>query len=127
MAVVHMVQPAIHQPVDMSAMRHGIMAAARPMDMAAGGWGPAAVGIGVRHRNHMFIDMIAVHVVQMAIVQIIDMVTMLNGDMAAGGAMHMAVVWMGMRASHCCSPSFVGRIARQRLPLSRSGCMMRLS
>jgi hypothetical protein len=92
MAIMHMVQPAVHQPIDMIAMRHGFMAAAGAVDMGAAAGAHAAIGIGGRHGDDMIINMIAMHVMQMAIVQIIDMAIMLHGGVAAAWAMHMGVI-----------------------------------
>ena len=48
----------------------------------------------------MLIDVAIVHVVQMPIVQIVDVVAMLDGRVAATRAMHVVMVQvLGMRAS----------------------------
>lgn len=104
MAVMHMVQPAIDKEVDMVAVRHRFMAATGAMNMGAGSAGGAATGIGRAHRDHMFIDMITMDMMQMAIVQIIDMAIMLHGDMAAAGAVLVGVIGVGM-AGHEQVPS----------------------
>lgn len=66
-AAMNMVEPAIDQIIDMVAVRHRFMAAFRPVNMARGHCRRAAIWIGRRNRDHMFINMIAMHMMQMAI------------------------------------------------------------
>lgn len=104
MAAVRVVQMAIDQIVDMVAMRHGFMAATGPMDMAGGMAGARMVRrasdrIGRRRFDMVFIDMIAVQVMQMPVMQIIDMALVADGGMAAGRAMLVGMlVVMGLVA-----------------------------
>jgi hypothetical protein len=105
MACVHMVQAAIDQIIDMIAVRHRFMAAAGAVDMGAGRRRGAAIGIGGRNRDHMFINMIAMRVMQVAIMQIIDMAIMVHGGVAAAWPMHMGMAGVGVVAGHRSSPS----------------------
>ena len=95
---VDMVKPAINQIIDMIAMRHGFMAAIRPVDMATGHFGRAAIGIGGRHRDDMFINMVAVNMMKMAVMQIIDMAIMVDGGVAAARAVDMGVIGVDVAA-----------------------------
>jgi hypothetical protein len=111
MAVVHMVQAAIHQPIDMIAMRHRFVPATRAVHVRAGHRCRAAIGIGNADRDHMFIDMIAMRVMQMAIVQIIDMAIMAHGGVAAARPVRVVMFGVG-DARHGRQP-----FIRQGLPL----------
>lgn len=120
MAAVHMVQAAAYQPIHMIAVRHRFVAATGPVHMRAGHRRRAPIGIGRADRDHMFIDMVAVRVVQVAIVQIIDMAIMLHGGVAAAGPMGVGMIGMG-DARHGARPcSCAGTIAgcRERRPSS---------
>jgi hypothetical protein len=94
MPAMNMVQTAIDQPVQVIAMRHGFVPAAGAVDMGTGQPGRAAIGIGGGNGHDMFIDMIAVRVMQVAIVQIIDMAIVADGGVATAGAMDMGVIGM---------------------------------
>jgi hypothetical protein len=63
----------------------------------------AGVGIGAVDRQEMFINMIAMDVMQMAFVQIIGVAVMLNGRVTAAGVVlvRMIVVFL---ASHRNAP-----------------------
>lgn len=97
-AGMDMVQPAIDQIIDMIAVRHGLVPAIRPVHVITARGGGADIGIGGGNRNHMFIDMVAVDMVEMAVVQIIDMIIMADGGMAATGAVDMIVIIMDVAA-----------------------------
>jgi hypothetical protein len=91
---VRMMQPALDKVVDVVAMRHGFMAAIRPVPMrclvAAGAvLRIAAVRIRVGHSDHMLLGSTALGMLKAAVIEIIDMVSMLDGEMAAGGAMNV--------------------------------------
>lgn len=101
---VRMVQMPIDEVIHMIAMRHGLVAAARPMDMS-GRMAAACVlgcaGIRVRggHGDLVLVDMIAVRVVKMAIVQVIDVALVHHCGMAASRSVLMVVVLvMGLSA-----------------------------
>jgi hypothetical protein len=118
MAVMGVVQAAVHQIADMVAMGDGLMAAARAMDMpVAVADRLAAVRIGGAHLKHMFVDMVFMGVMQMAVVEIVHMVAVLNGRVAAARAMLVGMVCVfGMVAGHD-NPLRVRVGARQRAPL----------
>lgn len=111
-AIVHMMQPAIDQKIDMIAMRHRLVPATGTVDMATCRRRDAAIRVGDADGDHMFIDMIAVHMVQMAVVQIINMAIMLHGGVAAAGTMLVGVIGVGV-AGHGQAPCKGGSIAGQ--------------
>jgi len=95
---MRMVQPPVHQITDVITMGHGLMPAAgtvhmiRVMPAVRGRNRCAGIRIGVGHFNHMLVDMILVHVVQMPVMQIIDMVPVAHCRMAAARAMDMVMI-----------------------------------
>ncbi|WP_446479919.1 hypothetical protein [Bradyrhizobium cenepequi] len=99
MIAVGMVQMPGDEIIDMVAMRDRFVAAARAMDVSSIMSGAAMVGratirVRVAHLNPMFVHMIGVRVVKMAIVQIIHVVAVPDGNVAALGSMHVVVVGM---------------------------------
>jgi hypothetical protein len=109
-SAVRMVQMAIHQVINMVAMRHGFVAAVGTMSVRLLG-GTAIVRstflrVRCAHFNLMIVHMIAVGVMQVAIVKIIGVAVVLHGGVPAVWAMHVA---MGSRmflvsVGHCFSP-----------------------
>jgi hypothetical protein len=97
-AAVGVMQPPIHQIIHVIAMRHGFVAAAWPVHMRALGGGVAAIGIGGTDRDHMFVHMIAVRMVQMAIVEIISVAIMADRRVATAWAVNMIVAGMNSAA-----------------------------
>lgn len=100
-AVVPMwvVQVTVDQIVDMVAMRDSFMPATRAVHMArlmtaALMIGRAAIRVGGGDLQPVFIHVVAVRVVQMAVVQIVDVVAMTDRRVAAGGA--VLVIVMGV-------------------------------
>ena len=59
----------------------------------------APIRIGAADFNHVFISAPFFHVLQMAMVEIIDVIFMLNGNMAAAHTMHMRLIGGGHGAS----------------------------
>jgi hypothetical protein len=101
MAGVGMVQMPFHKIVDMIAMRHRLVSAAGTMNMAGLMAGTtvsrgAGIRIGLRHLDHM----VAMRMVQMPIMEVIDMVAVTHGGMAAASAMRVGVtVVAGLRTA----------------------------
>ena len=96
MAVMDVMQTAVHQVVDMITVGHGFMATIRPMDMlrlmaAALAMG-AVIRVGRSDLQHMLVHMIAMHVVEMTIVQIVDVTIVLDGGVATVRAVLVAVM-----------------------------------
>jgi hypothetical protein len=125
MAIVGMVQVAIDQIIDVITVRHRFVAAAGAVHMAARQVGDAAIRIGRGYRHHMFIDMIAMRVVQVPIVQIIDMAIVAHGGVAAARPVHMGMAGVGVGATHRCSPSDMRGLPpwRTAMPLRPSRSM----
>lgn len=99
------VQVAIDQVIDMVAMGNRLMAATRTVDMVgsmaatlvAGG---AAVGVLAVGFQCVFIDMIAMHVMQVPIMQVIDMPTVFDCRVTAAGLVLMVMVRMLVAGTH---------------------------
>ena len=94
MAIMRVMQSTVHKVIDVITMRYGFVSAARTMRMRAPGFGRAAHGVGIAKLDNMFVDMIFMHVMQMTIVQIIDMVVMAHSRVSAVGTMLMRVIRM---------------------------------
>jgi len=97
MVSMGMVQMAVHQIIGVIAVRHGLVAASRPMPVIAivtrtAMLGRAAVRVLCAHGDHMLVDMIAVRVVQVSVVEIVDVTVMSYGRMAAPWTMLMGVI-----------------------------------
>jgi len=112
---VRMVQVAVDQIIDVVAVRDRFVAAPRAMDMA--GFVPRArvsrrapVGILRRHLYDMFIDVTRMHVMQVTIVQIVHMITVLHGRMAASGTMLVVVVGVVGQLAVCHRKSPLQRV-----------------
>jgi hypothetical protein len=91
---MRMMQPAIHKIIDMVAMRDRFVSTVWAVFV----WAPvlrrALRGICGVDRDDMFVDVILVHMVEMAIVKIVHMAFMENRDVAAVRTMLMGVVRM---------------------------------
>src|SRR5258708_26412536 len=94
MAIMWVMQPSVHKVIDVITVRHLFVSAARTMRMRAPGLGRAAQGVGIANLDNMFVDMIFMHVMQMTIVQIIDMVVMAYSRVPTVGTMLMCVIRM---------------------------------
>lgn len=97
MVAVRVVQVAVDQVVDVVTVRDGFVAATGAMDVAglvaaAFVLGRAAVGVGGRDRDHVLVDVVAMRMVQVAVVQVVDMTVMPDGRVAAAGAMGVVMV-----------------------------------
>jgi hypothetical protein len=96
MVAVRMVQVAVNEVIDMIAVRHRLMSAAGPMAMVfvmttTAVPRSAAIRVLGTDFQHMLVHMVAVGMMQMAVVQIIDVILMAHGHMAA---LRTMVVWM---------------------------------
>jgi hypothetical protein len=97
MIAVRMMEMAVHEVVHVIAVRHCFMPATRAvhvswlMSPAAVAW-RALVRVFRAHFDHMLIDMIAMGMMEMAIVQVVHVVAMTNGGMATAGAVLMIVI-----------------------------------
>lgn len=104
-AAVGMVQVAAHEVVHVVAVRHGLVAAAGPVDVAlivaAAGVGRRA-GVGIRGADGeaVLVHMPAVDVVKVAVVQKVHMAVVADGGVAAAGAVLVGVVGVGDAIAH---------------------------
>src|SRR5205807_2193763 len=121
-AAVRVVQMALHQVIGVVAVRHGFMAAARAVLVglvmaAAGVLGRAFAGVLLAHRQLVLFHVLALNVVQVAIVQVIDVAVMLDGGVPAAGAVLMVVVGVAGTGRHQISPSLrLGLLPGQTAP-----------
>ena len=101
---VRMVQASVDQVIDVVPMRNRLMTTVRTVAMrlimtrSTMFW-IAPIRIGAADFNHVFISAPLFHVLQMAMVEIIDVIFMLNGNMAAAYTMHMRLIGGGHGAS----------------------------
>lgn len=94
---VRVMQMPIDQIVDVIAMRHRLVAASRAMLVrrvvtCARVRRRAGRRVLRRHLDHMLVDMIAMRMVQMAVVQVVDMPIVPHGRMSAPGPVRMGVI-----------------------------------
>ena len=98
---VLVVQAAVDDVVDMVTVRHGFVAAACAVDVAAaGGDGVAAVGVGIVYFEDVLVVVAVVFVVQVAVVQVVDVIAVADGGVAAARAVDMVVVFVGLTVAH---------------------------
>jgi hypothetical protein len=94
MVTMGMMQPPVHEVINVITVRHAFMSATRPMCVRASRVRRAAQGVGGADLNNVLLDMIFMHVVQMTIVQVVDMVLMRHGGVSTARTMLMSVIWM---------------------------------
>ncbi len=93
---VAMVQTPVDQVVQVIAVGNQGMPAA--IVAALAGYGSAAVGIGGAHCDNMLIVVAFVWMMQMAVVQVIHMLLVLNAQMATMFAVEVGMVGMNLMA-----------------------------
>ncbi len=100
---VRMMQPALDEIVHMISVRDGLMSAVDPVNalnwISACG-ASAFVRVRLVHFNHMFVDVIPVHVMEMAIMQIVRVSLMLNRNVPAIRAVLMGVIFVFDAVAH---------------------------
>lgn len=99
---MRMMQVAVHQIIDVIAVRHRFVSTVRAVDVIfrmarANVLRRAAGQIGCGYIERVFFDLAAGRVVQVAVVQVIDVVAVLDRGVAAVLAVLMIVVVMVMR------------------------------
>jgi hypothetical protein len=105
---VRMMQPTIHQVIDMVAMRNNLMSTIWTMPVRATRFGRAAHRILFIDRQRMFVNVILVHVMQMTIVKVVYMTVMYDRGVAAVGAVLMGVIGVVfLIADHRLAPSLI--------------------
>ena len=97
MVAMRMMQVAVDEVADVIAVRHGFMPAVRAMlvILCVSGTGMlrrAAVRVRGRNLDHVLIDVAVVHMVQVAVMQIVDMARVLDGRMTAAGTVDVGVI-----------------------------------
>ena len=106
MVAVRMMQVAIDEVADMIAVRHRFMPAVRAMFVILGVSGTgmlrsAAIRVRSRNLDHVLIDVALVHMVQVAVMQIVDMARVLHRSMTAAGTVDVGVIGvLRMGAGH---------------------------
>jgi hypothetical protein len=85
---VGMMQVSVDQIVDVIAVRHRLVPASRTVHVpavvsAAAVLGRAPVRIGGRYLDRVLVHVIGVHMVQMAVVEIVDVIAVANSGMPA--------------------------------------------
>jgi len=101
MIPMRVVQVVVHQVVGVIAVRHRLVAAARPMPVArlvprASVVRRAPVWVRLAHRDRVLVDVILVGVMQVAIVQEIDVAVVLDRGVAASLAVDVVVALVGI-------------------------------
>ena len=109
MIAVRVMQVAVDQIVDMVTVRDGFMAAAGPvlvtLRMAAASMlRRARVGILGADIEDVFVEVVAVRVMQVTVVEIIHVVAVLHGDVSAARPVSVRVVVVNLVIGHDCSP-----------------------
>jgi hypothetical protein len=94
MAIVGVMQPSVHEVIDVIPVGHGFVSAGRSMGVGAPGAGSAAQGIRVADLDDMFVDMIPVRVVQMTIVEVVNVAMMAHGRVSTARTMLVSVTGM---------------------------------
>jgi hypothetical protein len=124
MVAVRMVQVALYQIIDVVAVRNRLVATTRAMFVrllmaAAGMVRCTARGIRPVHFQVVFLHTALTHVVQMAVVQVIDMGIVVDGRVAAIWA--VLVVVLCVMGCHGSFRSFLGGWRRDRVQFSGMG------
>lgn len=98
-AAVRMVEVAADEIIRVAAVRHGRVAASRAVDVAgfmtgAVVGGRAGIGIAGGDLEPAFVDVIAVHGMETAVVEVVDVVSVADGGVAAALAVDVSVLGM---------------------------------
>lgn len=96
MVAVRMMEPALDEIVGVIAMRHGGMTAVRAVNVPGvmtrvPVLRRALVRVPVADLDRVLVNAVAVRAVQMAVMQIVDVVAVLDADMPAPGTMMMGM------------------------------------
>ena len=96
---VRVVQVTVDQVIEVVAVRHGLVPAVGPVDV--GGLVPlasvarrAVSGIGSVHLEAVLVRVIAVGVMEVAPVEVVDVISVLDGNVPAVGTVDVVVVGM---------------------------------
>lgn len=131
-AIMRVVKPTVDEITHVVAMRHRLVTAAWSVDMIGimtqciGIDRGTGIGICCRNLDHMFIYVIFVRVMQMAIVKVVDMITVPDRCVAAARSVNMCMVGVFWQiASHACSPSVFMVVGKSSAACSRISCRRR--
>jgi hypothetical protein len=94
MAIVGVMQPSVYDVIDVITVGYAFVSAVRPVCVGAPGVRRAARGVGVADLNHVFIDMIAMRVVQVTIVEVVDVALMTHSRVSTARTMLVSVIRM---------------------------------
>lgn len=99
MATMRMVEVATDKVVHVVAVWHGLMPAAGAVLVPgvmtrASVSGRALRGVGRADLDHMLVDMIAVRLMQVTVVQVVHVIAVLDRDMTAASAVYMRMAFM---------------------------------
>ncbi len=100
---VRMMQVAVHEVIDMVAVRDRLVAAAGAVDVrgvVAGARRGVAVGILRTDLDDVLIDVPVVRMMQMPVVQVINVPVVLHRGVAAASAVRVVVVGMDFAVAH---------------------------
>jgi hypothetical protein len=122
MVAVGMMQSSIHEVIDMIAVRYGVVPTRWAMGMWTARFWRALLGIGRTDRDDVLINMIIVHVMEMAIMQIVDVTLMAYCLMPAIGTVPVRMVRMMVlvASGHLDFPFFLAGCRRLRVSAARS-------
>lgn len=101
MSAMWMVQVAVHKVVDVITVRHRFVAAIEAMNVArrmtiAGMAHGTMVRVRTADGNSVLLVVVTLVVMQVAVVQVVDVIAMPNGDMSASGAVDMKMSALGV-------------------------------
>jgi hypothetical protein len=91
---VRMMEPSVHEVVDMVTMGHRFVPAGWAVLVCAACLRGTLHGVGCADGNDMFVDVILVHVVEVAIMEIIDVPLVADPGVSAVRAVVMGVIQM---------------------------------
>ena len=103
MIAVRMVKVSVHDVIDVIAMRNCFMSTAGAVDVigvvsCAGMSGSTTTGIVVAHLDRVFFDLaVLADVMEVAVVQVVNVIAMLNSRMFAVGSMVVVVIVVQVR------------------------------
>ena len=94
MIAMRMMQVTVHQIVDVVAMGHRFVPTTRAVLMCAAGFGRASHWVRGADRDHVLVNMVFVHVMEMPIMKIVNVPVVTDRNVSAVRAMVMRVVGM---------------------------------
>jgi hypothetical protein len=99
MIAVRVMQPPVHEVIDVIAVWHRFVTAVRAMLVRAARLRRALHGVGGADGEDVLVDVILVHVVEMAVVKIVDVALMADRGMTTPRPVLMGVVGMVLLAA----------------------------